>query len=249
MSVFFFLIGAITASFTCCMIERILRSESLLGRSHCDHCHHVLMPADLLPIISFLLLRGRCRYCGSRISGWLFLFELTSGWLFAALYLRYGFSILLLRYLVFFSLLIAIAYNDLLSYQIPDSLLVTLLLSRIFFYQSADNFRVILFKAAYLPLFLLIFSLLFFLVRKKQPMGFGDIKLFYVIGCYFSLEGCVLILLTACLSGIIYCLFYQRKKAFQPFPFVPFILIGAVLTVFFGQQLITFYLLRIAKYP
>ena len=249
MSVFFFLIGSITASFICCMVERTLKGDSLLGRSHCDYCGHVLHPSDLLPVLSYLFLKGHCRYCGRQISIWLFFFELSGGCLFMALFQWYGFNVLLYRYLIFFSILMAIAYHDMLSFQIPDVLLIILILNRIIFYQSSDSFFYVFTRAFFMPLFLLFFSLLFYLVRKKQPMGFGDIKLFYVLGCYFSIEKTILILFVACLTGMIYCLVFQRKKALQPFPFVPFIYIGTLLSVFFGQHLITWYLLRIAQHP
>ncbi len=124
-----------------------------------------------------------------------------------------------------------------------------LLAWRVITFQSADHLPSVFTNALPVAGFLIAFSLMFRLIRKKQPMGLGDIKLFFILGCYFSWERNLLILLISCLSGIIYCLIFQRKKAFQPFPFVPFILIGAILTVFFGRQLVSFYLLRIGQLP
>ncbi|MCR5067609.1 MAG: prepilin peptidase [Erysipelotrichaceae bacterium] len=249
MSVFFWLLGTVFASFICCVASRLLNRQSLWGRSHCECCSHPLSPADLIPIFSFLFLKGRCRYCGAWIERGLFVSELLNGFLWAALYLRYGLSLLLLRYLTLFSILLAISICDLKSFTVPDSLLVILLIARVMFYQSTDRFELIFLQAAALPVFLLAFSLIFFLIRKKQPMGLGDIKLFYVLGCYFSWETMVLMLFLACLFGIIFCLFTGIKGRQRPFPFVPSIYLAAAVTLFFGQQIIAFYLFRLAKFP
>ena len=249
MSVFFWLLGTVFASFICCVTNRILSHQSLWGRSRCECCGHTLSPADLIPVFSFLFLKGRCRYCDSAIDRSLFVVELLNGFLWAALYLRYGLSLLLVRYMTLFSILLAISICDLKSFIVPDSLLVILLIARVIFYQSNDRFELIFLQAAGLPVFLLAFSLIFFLIRKKQPMGLGDIKLFYVLGCYFSWEKMVLMLFHACLFGIIFCLFSGIKGRQRPFPFVPSIYLAAAVTLFFGQQIIAFYLFRFAKFP
>ena len=247
MSVLFFLLGTIAASFCCCMIDRRLASESPRGRSHCDSCGQQLKVGDLIPVLIFLLLRGRCRYCSQKISGRLFVCETVNGLTWTLLWLRYGPCVLLWRYLTLFTLLLAISYSDSLSFTVPDSLLVILIIARIVLFQSSDRLPVIFLQAFYLPVFLLAFCFLFCLIRKKQPMGLGDIKLFYVLGCYFSWEKMILLLFLSCLIGIIYCLLSPIKGRSRPFPFVPSIYLAALLTLFFGQQIIAFYLFRFAK--
>ncbi|MBO4219017.1 MAG: prepilin peptidase [Erysipelotrichaceae bacterium] len=246
MSVFFFLLGAVVASFICCMTDRRLTSESPWGRSHCPHCGHQLSAGELIPVFSYILLKGRCRTCHQRIDGWLPAFELTSGMLFSALYQRYGISLLLVRYLVFFTLLMTISYSDLKSFRVPDSLSAAALLNRLMLYQSSDRPTKILIEALYVPAFLLLFSLLFALIRRKQPLGLGDIKLFFVLGCYFDWEMTLLILFLSCLIGTCYCLLFRKKDRDRPFPFVPCIYAASVLTLFWGRTVITFYLFRIA---
>ncbi len=249
MSVFFWLLGTVFASFICCVSVRVLNRQNLWGRSRCDCCGHPLNPADLIPVFSFLFLKGHCRYCGSRIDRSLFVAEVLNGILWTGLYLRYGFSLLLVRYLTLFTILLAISICDLKSFTVPDSLLIALLIFRVIFYQSTDRFELIFLQAAGLPMFLLVFSLVFCLVRKKQPMGLGDIKLFYVLGCYFSWEKMVLMLFLACLFGIIFCLITGIKGRQRPFPFVPSIYLASTVTLFFGQRIIAFYLFRLAKFP
>ncbi len=116
-----FFFGAAFGSFTDCLAYRLLAGESVWkGRSHCDHCGHTLGPGDLVPVFSYLFLRGKCRYCGTRVPPESFFCELLCGFLFAAYLYRFGFSFLTLRYLILAVILLGLSLVDLKSYTIPD---------------------------------------------------------------------------------------------------------------------------------
>ena len=116
-----FFLGAALASFTDCLAYRLLAGESVLrGRSHCDNCGHTLGAADLVPVLSYLFLRGKCRYCGTRVPPESFFCELLSGLVFAALLYRFGLSFLTLRYMLFTMVLLGLSIVDMKSYTIPD---------------------------------------------------------------------------------------------------------------------------------
>ncbi len=116
-----FFFGAAFGSFTDCLAYRLLSGESVWrGRSHCDHCGHTLGIVDLVPVFSYLFLRGKCRHCGTRVPPESFFCELLCGLLFAAYLYRFGFSFLTLRYMAFAVILLGLSLVDLKSYTIPD---------------------------------------------------------------------------------------------------------------------------------
>ncbi len=85
-SIFFFSIGTAIGSFLNVLIDRLPHNKRIDGRSHCDHCHKTLSPWDLIPLISFLLLRGRCRYCHKKLSGQYPLVEMLTGMIFLLIF-------------------------------------------------------------------------------------------------------------------------------------------------------------------
>ena len=123
---FSFVLGTICGSFLNCVIYRLEVSKSFLkGRSYCPHCKHILSWQDLIPIFSFIFLKGKCRYCQKPISWQYPLVELATGILFIWTYLSYDrdLSMSLIFYLIFACFLIIIFVYDLKHYLIPDKVI------------------------------------------------------------------------------------------------------------------------------
>ena len=99
MPLLIFMIGTCFGSFISCMSYRYITHESILGRSHCDYCGHTLHVLDLIPVLSYILLKGQCRYCHHKLNKSLLVHELTAGFLFVLFYIHDGLSILYLSHI------------------------------------------------------------------------------------------------------------------------------------------------------
>ena len=128
------LLGACMGSFLNCMAWRIVHNEPISkGRSHCDVCGHTLGIGDLIPVISYITHRGRCRYCGAKLSAVHVIAEAVSAVLFAAVLLKFDISLQALEYILLACLLLAAAFTDLEGYMIPDRFIVTGIVVRVVF--------------------------------------------------------------------------------------------------------------------
>lgn len=209
------LIGLVSGSFLNCAAIRIVTGEKFAtGRSHCMSCGHVLSPLDLVPLFSWLFLRGKCRYCGKKISFRYPLSELITAAVFVSLLLRYDFSLRFLELLLLSAILLCASFADLEGYIIPNRLILGAIAVRIVFVlirglvtEKGTLGTLALqsiiggFSVA-LPLFIL--ALIMDKVLKKESMGGGDIKLMFCIGLYFDWKINILIMLIACVLGIVF---------------------------------------------
>lgn len=249
-SVIIFLLGACMGSFLNCLAWRLVQGQSpWKGRSHCDHCGHVLSGRDLIPVVSFLLAGGKCRYCGVKLSTRYVWTEITSGTVFLALLHRYDISLQTLEYLLFASILLGCAFADLEGYMIPDGLVLAGVLLRIPFYFLLSDGRGHLLDSVLGGVAvgggLLAVVLLYEKMRKIDAMGGGDIKLLCLTGLYLGWAKNLLCLMAACIIGIVFGLIAQRRAGEdepQIFPWGPSIAAAAILTALFGQQIIDAYM-------
>lgn len=234
--VFFFTIGLFFGSFFCVVGMRLGREEDFVrGHSHCDHCHHLLKWYDLIPLFSFVFLKGRCRYCKSRIQPLLFFIELFTALLFMISYYSFGFSSSLLFALFAISLTMIVMTSDFLYFIIPDEVLlffsICFIVLQLFFGGIYTCFLsiisgVLLFSFMY---FLMIFGNFLF---KKETLGGGDIKLLFVIGLVVEpILGLCSIFLASFIALPISIILFVRKKE-NMIPFGPFLLIGLLIVVF-----------------
>src|SRR3989344_25048 len=138
-SIFLFFLGTIIGSFLNVLIDRLPREESIMGRSHCDHCKKTLSPIDLIPVLSFLFLKGKCRYCGKKLSLQYPGIEILTGVLFVLIYnfkfLIYNsnsnFEFQISNYAIV-SCLIVIFFIDLKNQIIPDEMQIALFIFILF---------------------------------------------------------------------------------------------------------------------
>lgn len=244
MLILFFIIGIIFGSFFNVIIDRLPRGESIIkGRSHCEYCQHILTWYDLIPLFSFLLLKGKCRYCHKFIGIRYPLIECTTGIAFLFLgnvyYLQ---PLMLFLMLGIVSSLIIIFYTDLFSGIIPDAILLILgifALLRLFF------FSLPVFPALLCGVGTGLFFLAIFLMTKGRGMGFGDVKYAIVMGILVGFPVIILSLYVAFLTGatvaLILVLVGKRKLKGQ-IAFGPFLVLGTLAGLFAGNTLWTFFL-------
>ena len=239
------LLGAVMGSFLNCAAIRLIHHEPLSrGRSHCVHCGHTLGVRDLIPLASFLLLRGRCRYCGQRLSPRYLFAELISALVFLSLWLKFGLTLRCLELLILASLCLCLSFCDLEDYIIPDRfILAGILVRAVFILLSGDLPHTALRSligglSVALPVLILV--LIMEKILKKEAMGGGDLKLLFMLGLYFPWSLNFLGILLACVIGILFGLAALRRD--RMIPFGPSICLGSWISCLFGQPLIEFYL-------
>ncbi len=238
-----FLVGLVFGSFYNVVGLRVPRKESLVyPSSHCTSCQRQLMALDLVPVLSYLFLRGTCRGCGLKIS-WLYpAIELLTGGLFAFAYFELNWSLEFIVALSFISLLVIIVVSDFTYLLIPDKILL-------FFLPFLVIGRVL---SPLTPWWdslvgaLVGFSILYSIaVLSKGGMGGGDIKFFFLIGLVLGTIHTLLTLFFAAFIGMIIgiVVLLKRKQGRQtPIPFGPSIAIAATIVYFYGDSFINWYL-------
>ena len=237
-----FVLGLIFGSFCNAWAWRIAHDESIArGRSHCPKCGHILAVKDLVPLFSWLFLRGRCRYCGEKISKRYPLAEGLLGLYFLSLFLVYGFSWACLRLLVLGCLLLVCSLVDWETMLLPDPLMIAAAAAALLRFTEDGGWKSALigFAAVSLPLLLLVLAM--DRILKKEAMGGGDIKLIAVLGLHFGAGRTLMLLIFACVIGLAGAGIAKKRKG-TPFPFGPSISLAAWLTAIVGEPLLNWYL-------
>jgi leader peptidase (prepilin peptidase)/N-methyltransferase len=217
------LLGACMGSFLDCLAWRLVHGGNVFsGRSKCDACDHVLGIRDLIPIVSWVSTKGHCRYCGAHISCRHPLIELLCAGIFVVVMVRYQYSLEAIEMIAFACILIVLSLTDLDSWTIPNGCIVTAIVIR-FAYVIAngvicgmDVFQVVcstLFDGLIVAIPLLVLVLFADKVLKKESMGGGDLKLFFVAGLYFGWQECLLLIILACVFGIVLALCSRPHNA------------------------------------
>lgn len=261
MTVIAFISGTVAASFLTCMGWRMCNGESVLkGRSHCDSCGHVLHARDLIPILSYLAGKGRCRYCGASVSSLNLYEELVMGSLFA-LFVNISDDLYLLPLELFFlAILYLVTVTDIYEQIIPDGVLLTAILVKCLHTFAAYGFGwygtvgsagapnvwialcYLFLNGLSISLPLLLLVLVMEKIWKKDAMGGGDIKLFFVTGMYLGWLQNILVLFIACVIGIVIGMISQSRKQTPYFAFGPAIALSTVFVMIFGQAILDAYL-------
>lgn len=255
--IIWFYFGAIIGSFLNVVILRLPDNQELSGRSRCVDCGHVLSPAELFPLFSFLFLGGKCKNCRAKISPRYFIIETVTGLLFALVW-HYtnlsglGSHLLFLRDLFVIAIFVPIFVIDLEHYLILDkivfpAMIFTAMVNFILSYLNnslalpAGYFISGLIGAAAAGLF--FFSLWFF--SKGKWMGFGDVKLALLLGFIFGWPLVAINIMLAVFLGALVALVLlvkQTKTLKSQIPFGTFLTFGGAITLFFGQSLLLLYL-------
>lgn len=216
-------------------------------RSRCPHCGHQITAVENIPVVSFLLLRGRCRHCKAPIGIRYPVIEVLTGLLSAFAAWRFGYGIALLGALAFLWTMVALTFIDLDTQLLPDNLTLPLLWLGLLFnlpgtYTELSS-AVIGAVAGYLTLWSVYW--LFKLVTGKEGMGYGDFKLLAAIGAWLGWQLLPLTILLSSAVGAVVgigLIVFARHGRNVPIPFGPYLAAAGVLALFFGEQLTTRYL-------
>lgn len=241
-SLYLFLFGIVFGSFYNVVGLRVPVKESIISPpSHCPNCGRQLTAIDLVPVFSYIFLRGKCRTCGAKISPIYLMTELVTGLLFVWSYHQLGLSIELIVALFFFSLLLIIVVSDLQYMLIPDKVLLFflpfLLVGRIV--SPLEPWWDALLGA------IIGFAILYLIaVISKGGMGGGDIKLFFLIGLVLGTVKTLLTLFVASAIGMmigIIVLKVRKQSRKAPVPFGPSIAIASCIVYFYGDSILDWY--------
>ena len=302
MIIFGFILGTILGSFAKALADRSLKNKSFLGRSYCPKCKHNLGWYDLFPIFSYILLKGKCRYCKKRISIEYLIVEIVMGFLIAYLFfqsslvviasparggtwqslffnyelLKLTFGLLLKTF--FITILVSVTLTDLRKTLIPDKIIIpsiwialtSLLLFTIYnvgylyYYLNQTPVGKLLLpphsdyfiRHAYYSAEPLIYGILtgaaiagFFMaliiITRGRGMGGGDVKLGGFMGLILGFPGGVLAVVLGFISGAIVAvglIFLGKKRFGENIPFGPFLVAGSLIALFWGTEIINWYL-------
>jgi leader peptidase (prepilin peptidase)/N-methyltransferase len=240
--------GALVGSFLNVCIYRLPKEESIVWPgSHCPHCNNPIKHYDNIPLISYMLLKGKCRHCHGPISIQYPLVEGITALGSLILFVKFGPSLTFLIYFSFVAALIVITVIDLYHQIIPDvislpgigvGLLASLVLPQFTFFDSLIGFLV---GGGSLFLVATLYQWLF----KREGMGGGDVKLLAMIGAFLGWKAVILTILLGSLVGSItgIIVMVSKGKDFKyAIPFGPFLSLGAVIALFYQNEIISWYL-------
>lgn len=239
-------LGAVLGSFLDCAASRWAAGAPMFsGRSHCTACGHVLGVRDLVPVFSYLLHRGRCRFCGSMIPADCLLAELAGAVGLVCVGLRFCLSPELGQWALFAVLLLALSLADGHRRVLPSPLLIALAVNRLVWLfvlgEDVKTAGLAALAAMAVPAALLALVLLGEKLTDRELMGGGDIKLLFVLGLYLSWAELLLALLVACLAGLAWAALAGRRRQ-AAVAFGPFLSLGALVTVCWCGGLIEWYM-------
>lgn len=245
--------GAAIGSFLNVCISRLPEGASLVfPASHCPLCEHPIHYYDNIPVISYLILRGRCRHCGEKIRIRYLVVEALTAVLALSLFRKFGLSPAFVLSFLFTCCLIVITFIDLDLQIIPD---VITLPGIPFFSLAAFFFMGLSFLDVALGILLgggVLYAVAFGYERltKREGMGGGDIKLLAMLGAFLGAKSLIFILLASSLTGAlvgIVLILAKGKDMKYAVPFGPFLSLGAVAYIFFGDYVIWWFLAHYGK--
>lgn len=247
-SLFSLVFGMVVGSFLNVCICRMPKDESIVSPpSHCPQCNYQIRWYDNIPVISYLLLRGRCRGCGARISLQYPLVELLNGIITLLLFLRFGPTLAFAVLFVFCSALVVITFIDIEHQIIPDEIslpgiVIGFVMS---FFLQGHNWLNSLLGILLGGGSLLLVAYGYQWLTGKEGMGGGDIKLLAMMGAFLGWKSIPFIILASSLVGSVVgvsIMLLQKKDSKLAIPFGPYLAFGAVLYIFYGSPLIEWYL-------
>ncbi len=253
LTLFVAILGLFVGSFLANVVYRLKKGEQFVkGRSKCPECGHELSARDLMPVISWVVLRGKCRYCKAKISREYSLIELLTGILFALSFfaLQPNSTIDILQFIIWLIILsgfIVLAIYDLKWYILPDKILVPLLVPSIMLlvlsFIDGGSYKTVTGPIVAALLFGGFFYLLA-AVSGGKWMGGGDIKLSFLMGLILGIQKTSVAMLVAFNSAAIvgiYLIITKKIKRQSHIPFGPFLIGGTIAAFLYGQSIINWY--------
>lgn len=240
--IFIFIFGAVFASFIHLYATRMMKSESIVSpRSHCSQCNHVLKWYELIPIVSYIIQRGRCTKCDSKIGLDSLAIEILTGTLFVTVYAFYGITYNTLMGFIIVLVMMSIFITDFKDMIILDS---TILFGSLFIYLVLFLDRGV-WSGVYKSLLYGVFGfVLMFLIKvigdtifKRESLGGGDIKFAFLMGSVLPYNLFLISLVIASVSALPYALYISFKKETNELAFGPFLAIGLLVAFLFQSNI------------
>lgn len=245
MELLMFYLGAILGSFFLVIGTRLPKEEDAIkGRSHCENCKHTLSWYELIPIFSYLFLKGKCLKCKKRISSDHLFVELITGLLYLIGYLKYGISLEYLTYIISVSVAIIIFISDLKYMIILDSPIIIgsilILIIRYFEVGLKGAFHSLLYGILLFVVMYLI-KLLGDKLFKKESLGGGDIKLSFLMGILLGYSGIgfrlgLIALIFSSFLALPYAIASLHLNKKNELPFGPFLISAAIIVYVFIEK-------------
>jgi leader peptidase (prepilin peptidase)/N-methyltransferase len=241
-SIFAFLFGAAIGSFLNVLIYRLPLGKSIVQPgSSCPNCNKPIRWFENIPIISYLLLGGKCSGCGKTISIHYPFVELITGIIFLYLFISFDLSAEFLFYIFFFSALIVVSGIDLTHQLIPDIITIPGIFLGLIFQLISGDIKLGLVGLIFGGGLILMIRVIGKLVYKKEVMGLGDVYLTAMIGSFVDFPFIIVAIFFGALAGSIMGIIYissTKQNRESPIPFGPFLSIGGAIVIIFHQQVI-----------
>lgn len=249
-----FLYGLAIGSFLNVCIIRIPQNQSLLGRSKCPHCKKTIRWTENIPVLSFLWLKGKCLGCSRSLSYQYPLIEIFTALMsiLTFLHYQYDFYHYLIAFTFFVAPLICLSVIDFREQILPDKITIPGIFVGIIYsvYSSWPNYQAALTNSLLGILIgggsLLLIAWLYTVIRKREGLGGGDIKLVAMLGAFLGWKALPFIFLIGSVSALFFAILlsiFQKKSSQTIFiPFGPFLSLSALLTYFYGEKILFFYM-------
>ncbi|WP_302579595.1 prepilin peptidase [Clostridium saudiense] len=237
--------GLVIGSFLNVCICRIANEESIaFPPSHCTNCGYELKAKDLIPVLSYIFLGGKCRSCKEKISIQYPIVEILNAILYIAIYLKFGFTLNLFKFCLFASLLIVIGFIDFKTKYVYNSTVVFGVVSGILFavleWMETKSIPWNYIAGAFIG-----FGIIYLIVILTRGMGEGDIDIALICGLFLGIKGILVTLFLAIILGGIVAtiiLIFKLKERKAEIAFGPYLAIGGIIACLYGNSIIDFYL-------
>jgi len=269
--IFVFVFGGCIGSFLNVCIHRLPKDKSLaFPSSHCPKCEKSIKFYDNIPILSYLLLRGRCRGCSEKISPRYPIVELITAIFFLVLYLKLGFTLELVKYVFLFSILVVVSFIDIDYHAIPIYLCFIGIIGGLLFtlWPTLELLKAGVFELKALPFYKAFTGLLFgfgftyafkffgdigldfYLKLRKQEtiegetesLGLGDVDFMGMVGVFLGMKAVVLVFFIAPFIALLYSIYAIFFKKTHLIPYLPYLSLATVITFFWGNKIFSFIL-------
>lgn len=238
------LLGLLIGSFLNVCIYRIAREESIsFPPSHCTSCGYNLRPKDLVPVLSYIFLGGKCRSCKEKISIQYPIVEILNAFLYFMVYIRYGFTLNFFKFCLLSSLLIVIGFIDFKTKYVYNSTIVFGVVSGVGF-AILEWIETKTIPINYMVGAFIGFGIIYLIVILTRGMGEGDIDIALICGLFLGFKGIIVnLFLSIILGGIvsIIIIIFKLKDKKSEIAFGPYLAIGGIISCLYGNLLLELY--------
>ena len=244
-NIFIIILGFIMGSFLNLCIYRIPREQSIVyPKSHCTNCRCTIRWYDLIPIFSYMiLLKGKCRYCGHKISMRYPIIEFITGIVYLIIYIKYGLTLECLKYITFMTILIVVGMIDFDTTDVYFSITLTgIIFAVLFIFANSyfyNDYKQYIFGGVFGV------SIMTIIILLTNAMGWGDAEMYFFSGLFLGFKLMIVMMFFSFVFGAVISLLLVTFKKIDrktPIPFGPFIGLATIFTIFFGSNIVLWYM-------